>query len=306
MSGARLEAPRLLEVADRVFAYEQPPGGWCVNNAGILADGDGVVVIDTAATEARARRLRQAVDRLGAGPRRVLVNTHSHGDHTFGNHLFGQAATIIAHENARAEMRATGLALTALWPDTRWGRIAVTPPVLTVSDGLTVHVGDRSARLLPVGPAHTTGDLAVWLPDDRVLFAGDLLMSGCTPFHLFGSISGGLAAIDRLRALNPRTVICGHGPLAGPEVLDRCASYLRWVQRLAASAHAAGLTPLAAAREADLGPFADLLDPERLVGNLHRAYAELDGGEVARPLDAAGIFAEMVAFNGGKLPACLA
>jgi cyclase len=74
----------------------------------------------------------------------------------------------------------------------------------------------------------------------------------------------------------------------------------------AADGRAAGLSPLEVAREAGPGVYADLLDPERMVGNLHRAYHELAGGEWGAPLDVAAVFGEMVEFNGGLLPACLA
>jgi cyclase len=297
---------KLVEIADSVFAYEQPPGGWCVNNAGILVGGDGVVLIDTVATEARAQLLRSVVDRLSAGPRRTVVNTHSHGDHTFGNFVFGAAATIIAHENARTEMDATGLALTGLWPEVDWGNVEVTLPSVTIRDTLTVHIGDKVAELIHVGPAHTRGDIVVWLPEDRVLFAGDVLMSDVTPFHLFGSVRGGLAAIERLRALRPRTVVCGHGPVCGPKVLDDCAEYLEWVRELATWGESAGHSPLATAREAGTSRFQQLTDPERTVGNLHRAYAELGDQELGVPLDNAAIFGEMVTYNDGNLPTCLA
>ncbi|WP_342787226.1 MBL fold metallo-hydrolase [Actinomadura decatromicini] len=303
----------IVEVADRVFGYVQEPGGWCVSNAGLVAGPDGMLVIDTLATESRAGRLREAVDRRATGPGRTIVNTHSHGDHTFGNHRYGRGATIVAHAGARAEMAETGTALTGLWPEVEWGDVRVTLPTVTFEDRLTLHLGERRVELLSVAPAHTGHDVVVWLPEERVLFAGDVVMSGATPFCLFGSVPGTLAAIERLRALDPVTVVCGHGPIAGPEVFDANAAYLRWVQRLAADGRDAGLTPLEVATKADLGAYAGLLDAERLVGNLHRAYAEADGdtgsgsgtGAPGR-LDLTEIFNEMVAYNGGRPLTCLA
>jgi cyclase len=308
MSRARAHsgpAPHMAEVADRVYAYIQPEGGWCLNNAGVLAGGDGTVVIDTVATARRAARLRESVERIGAGPVRTLVNTHHHGDHTFGNDVFG-AVTIVAHHAARTEMAASGLGLTALWPQVDWGEVRLALPTLTFEGRLTLHVGDRPAELVHVGPAHTTNDVVVWLPGDRVLFAGDVVMSGVTPFNLMGSVTGALRAVDELRRLGPRTIVCGHGPVTGPEVFDETAAYLQWIQRLAAEGAARGLGPLQAAREAGLGAFGHLIDPERVVGNLHRAYAELEGGELGRPLDVVKIFGEMIEYNGGVLPECLA
>ncbi|MEU1964703.1 MBL fold metallo-hydrolase [Micromonospora sediminicola] len=299
-------AGRLTEIADGVYAFTQPNGGWCLNNAGVLVGGDGAVVVDTAATEARAARLREAVDALGAGPGRVVVNTHHHGDHTFGNAAFGPGTTVVAHERARVEMAETGLALTGLWPDVDWGDVRVVLPTLTFRDALTLHQGERRLELLHVGPAHTTNDVVAWLPAERVLFAGDVVLSGCTPFNLMGSIEGALAAVRRLRELRPATVVCGHGAVTGPEVFDPTERYLRWVLDVARHGVAQGWSPLRAAREAGPGEFADLLDPERTVGNLHRAYDEVRGGARGRPLDVVAIFQEMVDFNGGQLPECRA
>ncbi len=292
------------EIADGVYAYVQGDGGWCLNNAGLVAGGNGQsLLVDTVATERRARDLRAEVLRLVPEPPRALVNTHFHGDHTFGNYLFPEAV-VIAHEQTRTMMDLAGLHLTGLWPDVCWGDLELALPDVTYRDALTLHIGGVRAELLHLGPAaHTTNDTAVWLPEQRVLFAGDLVMSNAAPFCLMGSISGSLAAMERLRALGAETVVPGHGPVGGPELIDANEAYFRWIAELAASGAAAGLTPLELAAEARPGPFADLLDAERLVPNLHRAYAELAGAAPGAPLDVGALFQEMAEFNGG-LPAC--
>ena len=89
-------------------------------------------------------------------------------------------------------------------------------------------------------------------------------------------------------------------------MIDRVADYLRFLQQVAADGKAAGLSPLDAARQTDLGPFADLLDAERIVGNLYRAYAELDGAAPGDPIDLLGALTDMVAYNGGHPLRCLA
>ncbi|MBA6437026.1 MBL fold metallo-hydrolase [Streptomyces sp. GMR22] len=300
-------APKLVEVADGVHAYLQPDGGWCLNNAGVIVGRDGAVVVDTAATVRRAQHLRAAVDSLAAAPGRAVVNTHFHGDHTFGNAVFGEAATIIAHADTRTDMAETGLGLTALWPSVEWGDVRVALPQVTYrGGGVTLHIDGRRVELLHFGPAHTRGDTVVWLPEERVLFTGDIVMPGCTPFVVMGSIEGSLVTLERLRGLGAATVVGGHGPVAGPESLDETEAYLRWIQGVAAEGFRQGLTPLETSIRCDLGDFAGLLDPERLVGNLHRAWAELEGGELARPLDPVAAFHEMVEYNGGRLPACYA
>lgn len=291
--------PYLREVAGGVHAYVQPDGGWCVSNAVVLTGGAGPVLIDTAATEARARGLRAAVATLTPDPVRVLVNTHHHGDHTFGNGLFPEAV-VVAHDLARAEMAAKGGALRAVWPEVDWGEVPPVLPGVTFADRLTLHLG-RTVELLHVGPAHTTDDVVAWLPDTRVLVAGDVVLSGCTPFVLMGSLDGTLAAIRRLRALEPVAVVCGHGPVCGPEVFDVAEDYLLWVRDLAAKGVEAGLSPLELAGRYGPGRFGDLRDPERLVANLHRAYQEAAGGQRGAYLPSAPVFAEMVTLNGGPL-----
>lgn len=297
--------PTLQQVANDVFAYIQPNGGWCLSNAGLVRGAGGSALIDTAATEIRARRLRGEVARvIPAGPD-LLVNTHHHGDHVFGNALFSPPATIVGHERMREEMIESGTGLRQLFPDVDWGETRLAPPTLTFRDTITIHAGDIRLELIHVGPAHTTNDVVVWLPEREVLFTGDVVMNGATPFCLMGSIEGSLRAIDRLRGLGARTIVTGHGPVSGPEVFDVTESYLRWVQRLTEETVPEGRSPLDAARSADLGEFADLLDTERLVGNLHRARAEYDGRPLGEPIDVLTGFQEMVAYNGGR-PACFA
>jgi cyclase len=154
--------------------------------------------------------------------------------------------------------------------------------------------------------AHTTNDSIVWIPDRSVLYAGDLLFNGGTPFVIAGSVSGLLAVLDDIRALDARTIVPGHGDVCGPEVVDRVADYLVFVQQVAKDGKEAGLSPLDAARQTDLGPFADLLDAERIVGNLHRAYAELDGAAPGAPIDLLDALSGMVAYNDGRPLRCLA
>ncbi|WP_409465502.1 MBL fold metallo-hydrolase [Amycolatopsis sp. GA6-003] len=300
-----MNAPYLAELADGIFGYVQPDGGWCVSNSGVLTGGGEVALVDTLATAARTIALRTAVADLARGPVRTVVNTHFHGDHTFGNQFFPDA-TLVGHRRTRAEMLGAGLGLTRLWPDVDWGPIRVTPPTVVFDDQLTLHVGDREARLLHVGPAHTTTDVVVWLPEERVLFAGDVLMSGCTPFVLMGSLSGSLSAVADLARLGAEKVLCGHGPVAGPEVFEENLDYLRWLRDTAEDGWRAGLPPLELARRTELGRFRELRDPERLVANLHRAYAELDGAPPGAELDVVAAFGELTAFAGGRPPACYA
>ncbi|MCX5267327.1 MBL fold metallo-hydrolase [Streptomyces sp. NBC_00199] len=292
------------EVASSVYAWIQPDGGWCLNNAGLILDGECAVLVDTAATERRTRVLAEAVGTLAPAGPDFLVNTHFHGDHTFGNSYFKPRATIIAHENCARDQIAAGPGLRGLWPDVEWGETPVLGPDVTYrGDEAAVHSGGRRIALLHPGTAHTTGDTVVWLPDEGVLFTGDVVWSGSTPFCLMGSVTGSLEAIGRLRALGAQTVVPGHGPVGGAELLDETAAYLNWLLEVAESGLRAGRSALETARTTELGAWAAFLDAERIVGNLHRAYAELAGAVPGAPIDVATAFGEMTQFHGG-LPVC--
>jgi cyclase len=293
------------EVADGVFAYVQPDGTWWINNTGFLVGRRRITAIDACATERRTRALQEAIGRVSSAPVRTLINTHHHGDHTFGNYLF-EDATIVAQDRARDAMLEAGTPFSApFWTEVDWGHIDLAPPFLTFAEQVTHWVDDLRCEVIhPNTAAHTTNDAVVWIPERRVLFAGDLLFNGGTPFWLMGSAFGMLDAVDFLRRFGAETIVPGHGPICGPEVIDRVGRYVRFVLSLANQARSARLSPLEAAREADLGEFPGLTDPERLVGNLHRAMAELDGVERGGAIDLRAALGDMVAFNDGRPLTC--
>ncbi|MDL4821146.1 MBL fold metallo-hydrolase [Actinomadura opuntiae] len=300
--------PRLEEVSDGVFAYVQPDGTWWINNTGFLAGERGVISVDACSTERRTRAYLEAIGRVTVRPVRTLVNTHHHGDHTFGNYLF-PGATIVGHERTRENALAWGGPFDEpFWTKVDWGGVEVEPPFLTYTDGVTLWSDDLRCEVRHVGTAaHTTNDSIVWIPERRVLFCGDLLFNGGTPFVMQGSVAGTIAVLEEVVApLDAATIVPGHGPVAGPELIGDVLGYLRFLQATAAQAKAAGLAPLEAARETDLGPYAELTDAERIVGNLHRAYAELDGLEPGGEIDTATALLEMVDYNGGRPLTCRA
>ncbi|MEV4807440.1 MBL fold metallo-hydrolase [Nonomuraea sp. NPDC049421] len=299
-----LPPPRVEEVSDGVYAYVQPDGSWWINNTGFLAGRRGVVVIDACSTERRTRAFRAAIGKVTDRPITTLVNTHHHGDHTFGNWLFPEA-TIVGHEGVREQIIADGVpAYRAAWsPEVEWGRMEPAPPFLTFTDRVTLHSDELRCEVRHVGyAAHTANDSYVWIPERRLLFAGDLVFNGGTPFVLMGSVVGALRALEQLRELGAQTVVPGHGEVCGPEAYEPVEGYLRFVQATAEKGLAAGLTPLEAARETDLGEWAGLLDAERIVGNLHRAYADLGGP----PMDLVAAILDMITYNGGEPLSCLA
>ncbi len=296
-----------VEVADKVFAYIQPDGTWWINNTGFLLGRNRVTAVDACATERRTRAFLDAIRAVTPAPVRTLINTHHHGDHTFGNYLF-EDATIVAQDRARDAMLGFGNPFSApFWTDIEWGNVEIAPPFLTFGDRITHFVDDLRVEVIHPGvPGHTTNDAVVWIPEDGVLFTGDLVFNGGTPFLLMGSPTGALTCLTMIRELEATTLVPGHGPICGPEVLEGIERYISFVLDVARQGLAAGLSPLEAARQTDLGEFADLTDPERIVGNLHRAYAELGGAEPGAVIDMRGALADMVEYNGGKPLTCRA
>jgi glyoxylase-like metal-dependent hydrolase (beta-lactamase superfamily II) len=306
MSTRSLPSPELVEVAPGAFAYVQPDGSWMVNNTGVVTGEDGeYLLVDTTSTEARNRALLATVEKISAQAPRALVNTHHHGDHTFGNWLMPQATPIIAHVTCREDVLAAGLVAAQVLTGPDYGHLEIRPPDVTFTGRMTLHLAEREVELIHVGPAHTRSDVLVWLPEQRTLFAGDLAFAGGQPFLAEGSVAGYPRALGVIRDLQPEVLVPGHGPVCrGDQVgslLDDMAEYTAFVDAVAREGHAAGRSPLEAATAAADNRFAGWQESERLVGNLHRAYSELDGHPLGAQLSLAAVWPDMVAFHGGPL-----
>ncbi len=301
--------PRLEDLGGGLYAYIQPDGSWMINNTGLLVAANGVVAVDSCSTERRTRAFLDTVRAVSETPVHTLLNTHSHPDHTAGNGWF-PGATIIAQERTRADLLAVRNAppLHDIFEPIHIGDLPPAPPFLTYTDGITLWVDDLRCEVRYVGtPAHTTNDSILWIPDRSILYAGDLLFSGGTPFLLSGSITGAIDVLTNvITPLDARTIIPGHGPVCDAETIGTTLDYLHFVQDLARSGVDAGVSPLDAARESDLGEYAAWSEPERIVGNLHRAYAEIHGAQPGAPIDIPAAFRDMVTYNGGRPLSCRA
>lgn len=278
-------------------AYIQPEGGWGLNNAGVFAGRRETVLIDTCFTERRGRHLRDAVTSLSDRPVNTIINTHHHGDHTYGNYLFPEA-TILAHHACRDRMLSTGLDTCSLFPGVDWGELEISEPTVTFADEITLHLDESTAAVRHAGrAAHTAEDLYVWIPDRGLLYTGDLVFNRGTPFVLMGSVPGLISTLNELAALDAEVVVPGHGAIGDSGLIQPQIDYLELVWEAARDGFQAGRTPLETARRTDLGAYAAWLDAERLPANIHRAYSELRGEEPGIVLEMAPIVADMVAFN---------
>ncbi len=296
----------LEELVPGTYAYVQPDGGWMVNNCGVITDASGdAVLVDSTSTEKRNRALLAEVARVAPGELRMAVNTHHHPDHTYGNGFLPPATTIIAHRLCREGVLRAGLAATKELP-ADYGDLTVRPPDVTIEHDATLHLDGFSVELLVLGPAHTTHDIAVWLPEQKVLFTGDLTFAGGHPIILEGSVAGFRAALRRMRELAPEVLLPGHGPVRrGAEItrlLDEHEAYIDQIAEVATRSYAAGLTPLEAARRFnENGPYREWRESERVVCNLHRAYAELTDYVAPVELRIPSLWPEMIELHGGPI-----
>ncbi|WP_199537194.1 MBL fold metallo-hydrolase [Spongiactinospora gelatinilytica] len=166
-----------------------------------------------------------------------------------------------------------------------YGELRLRPPEVTFETRMALHIGERRIDLLHAGPAHTRGDVIAWLPEERVAFAGDLVINGGQPFLVEGSVAGYPRALAMLRELDP-----GAGPRARRDLPGRGGPPgARRPGRIHGPRGRPGPVRAQDRRTAAdhgprRGPFADWTESERLVGNLHRAYHELDGNPPGSPL----------------------
>ena len=284
----------LREIAPHVFAALVPDRGWSWSNAGFVARGDGLMV-DTFMDVRRTREALALLADAGASQPARLVNTHHNIDHCWGNQLFRERE-IIAHRRAaehmakdlRPEQLAALVEAESTSPGLAWfagdlrghfdfSEVEPTLPNHLIDGDVELDVGDTRVRLLAVGPAHTAGDVIVHLPEDDVVFAGDVIFRDCTPLGWEGTFAGWIAALERILALAPALIVPGHGPLCGPEGAQELIDYFRYVKAEAERCFERGLSLEDAAGAIELGPFARWNQPERLVFNLARAYREAAG-----------------------------
>jgi cyclase len=311
----------LTEVAPGIHAWLQPNGLLGESNAGLVIGDGASLLVDTLWDPRLARRMLAAMAPLIAeAPIETVVNTHSDGDHWWGNQevagaeiIASAAAAEVMAEQSPGEMKRFGLLASTLrlagslpLPYPRRGdaaaiaayvggllapfafeEVRLVRPTRTFSGRLDLEVGGREVRLIEVGPAHTVGDLIVWVPDARTAIAADILFIGVTPIMWAGPLAGWVAALERLLELGAQRLVPGHGPICGPEEVRRLIDYWRWLDQAAGDRLDAGSSPVAAARELVLGDeiaergFSDWLGPERALVSVGTIDAHRRG--VAKP-----------------------
>ncbi len=227
------------EIGDRVFVrryafYDQ-------NIGVVLGDGEALI-IDTRSTHAQARETLADLRELTAAPVTVVVDTHGHFDHAFGNHVF-RPATIWGHERCVTFLARTGEArlarVAAEMPELAddLAEVVIDPPDRTFSESTVVEVGGRPVELRYLGRGHTDHDVVVLVPDAGVLFAGDLIENGAVPWYGDGYPLDWPATVAALASLVHGVVVPGHGDHAGRAFVEEQAVAIAAVAALARRVH---------------------------------------------------------------------
>ncbi|MGW4394836.1 MBL fold metallo-hydrolase [Amycolatopsis nivea] len=278
-------------LTEHCSAWLVPDGTWGWSNAGLIAGKEESLLVDTLFDVPMTREMLDGLQGTTAdSPIKTVVNTHANGDHWFGNELVADAS-IIASEATAEEMRTNGPGLMRglvnqegplgrfaqhILHPFDFGSITATPANRTFAEQLKLDIGGVTVEIRCLGPAHTEGDSVVLVPDEGVLYAGDLLFIGGTPITWAGPVTNWIAACDAMLAMDAEFVVPGHGPVTDADGIRSVRDYLEWVRAEAADRHRRGMTAEEAMRDISLGRFADLDEHGRLAQNVLAVYYELD------------------------------
>jgi glyoxylase-like metal-dependent hydrolase (beta-lactamase superfamily II) len=292
---------KMQQVSDHCFAVLNEANLVCDANSGLINAGGGVV-IDTQTDLSHARQMIELFGSVWSGMPRYVVLTHEDIDHVAGNQLF-PGAEIIAHRAAaermtytadptesqklqhalddpttRAMLEAAHPGLVAVASQMRatfdFDGIELVLPTTVFDDHYVLDLDGTTANMIYVGPSHQAGDVIVHVPSEGVLFAGDVLFNESTPMGWVGSYQQFSDTLDRIIALDPATIVPGHGPVCGVDAVRREQEYFRHVLEESRKCFEAGLTSVEAAERIDLGSYGTWKAPARLVINVERAYRE--------------------------------
>ncbi|MEO3388564.1 MBL fold metallo-hydrolase [Mesorhizobium sp. CAU 1741] len=288
------------DLGNGLYAYIQPDGSWGWSNSGLITDGDASLLVDTLFTLDLTREMLAAFRDVTPAARHVntLVNTHSNGDHTFGNQLV-EGARIIASTACKEEMyerppeefranmerwREQGEAgkflHEVMGAHFDFSGIVLTPPDITFSGRHDVTVGGTAVELHEFGPAHTRGDIVAYVPSARTVFTGDLLFAEGHPILWAGPVGNWIDACEAILGWDVDIVVPGHGPVGDKRAVRAMRDYLVHTRDEAKTRYEAGMTYADAAWDIAFDAYDSWIDRERVVVNVAQIYRELSGGTI--------------------------
>lgn len=255
-----------------------------VSNCGVIAGPRGLLAIDATSAPVQAKRFRALAERTTGKTFDKVVITHAHPDHTWGLQFLGDGLEVIAQEECAAAIARSSTARPVLWNprNPAWSdgseSYQLIIPDTTYTEKMTLRgYGPREVQFLWPGRAHTLGDTNVYLPDEKVIFIGDIGFFGVTPLNGSGYVGNWIRVCDQINDMDVTTIVPGHGPVGGKADLEEMKQYLVLLWRESKKAFDRGVTPGRAAAEIDLGKYASWTDSNRVVANVTRMYAEHAG-----------------------------
>jgi len=242
-------------------------------NIGILEGDLRLLVVDSQYAR-NAPQVKSAIQEFNSRPIRLLVNTHYHGDHTGGNPILGEGASIISQKNCKASF------LKGLTPEQSAEGMGA--PQQTYDTDMTVQVGEEEVKLLHFGAAHTAGDTVVVFQQSRVIHAGDLFFHGLPPYI---DVADGADTANWIRTIEKLVhdypeykVIPGHGPVTDMKAWKDFGAYLKYLREQVAAAIQAGKNKEETQRSIDLSRFQHIPDQGEFLtkrNNIGWIYDEL-------------------------------
>ncbi len=269
----------IIQTASQAYAFIQPNGA---TNAGFIVSEEGVLVIDSLMTPSLATRLLSEIRHLTKAPIRYLVDTHYHGDHVFGNQYF-VPAPIIGHVNCRLELiekfDANMNRYTSGRPELipELSQIRMTLPDVTFEDRMNLQMGSREINLIHLGRAHSAGDILLHLPQDGVLYAGDIAFHRILPAFPDGHITKWLNVMEETRKLDFETIVPGHGPVGTKKEFDEARELMAHLHGEIRQGFDQGKSEDETAQQVDLGKFTSYLGQERIGQITQMAYRAYRG-----------------------------
>ncbi|MCB0002775.1 MAG: MBL fold metallo-hydrolase [Anaerolineae bacterium] len=207
-------------------------------NVGLIETDDGNILIDTPMIPSESRRWLEYIRQItGNKPILYVINTDHHRGHVLGNQYYD--APVIAHDLAWKNMRGYGANFCQRVVDSfkrepkiqaELADLRIVRPTITFDTRMDIDHGGRTVRLIHVG-GHTEATIVIWLPEEKVLFAGDTVWWDQHPYMAQANSKQWLDALRQIRKLHPQIIVPGHGPLTTVEATEPLSAYIRYVRR---------------------------------------------------------------------------
>jgi cyclase len=305
------------QVSNNCYAVLNEKNRVCDASSGLINKAGGVV-IDTQSDLAHGRQMIELFSKVWPAMPQRVINTHEDADHVWGNQLF-EGAEIIAHRSVPERMKEaadpkstqkllhgvghllTRVVLKKLHPgleaageqlleDYNFDGIELVLPTTLFDERYELDLDGTEAHLIYVGPCHQVGDTIIHVPQERVVFAGDVMFRQCTPMGWTGSYEKWFQCLDLIIQLDPEVIVPGHGPLCGVEGAKEMKAYLQYVRDESRKCFDAGASALEAAKGIEFGPYSEWRAPARLYMNVERAYREFRNEPPNTPWDQEATF----------------